>query len=324
MDAPTPPTGPASTLRPLLVFNHIPKCAGTAITGALQAALSPVRPVYYLDRALVGGYDDFSQLDPVARSRFVFSPEELPDADYVHGHITPGTTMARYPDAPHVTILRNPHSRVISQWVHGRSLTDLDLRHWGPAYAFRIARRPLGEYLRHEMIAPNIDNTITRFLTWPHAALQPTAFIAEADDEVLVETAVKTLDSFLHVDVVENRAFLERLGEKLGVTVAGGRLNDRSAHPPVVPTDLAGELDEETRALLDHRTRLDRRVWAHVVEQVMPGADADQLLADGLADSVRRYRELPARKPQGSLVRRTAERAFALKARLDPRLRGFR
>lgn len=319
MNAPTPPAG-----TPLVVFSHIPKCAGTSITQALQAALAPTKPIYYLDRALVGGYDDFAQLDEAALSKFVFSPEELPDADYVSGHITPGTTMVRYPDAPHVTILRNPQSRLISQWVHGRSLTDLNLRHWGPAYAFRIARRPLGEYLRHEMIAPNIDNTITRFLTWPHAALQPTSFIDESEDEVLFETAIKTLDAFVHVDVVENRAFLARLGDSLGVTLTGGRLNDRSAHPPVVPTDLASELDQETTALLDHRTRLDRRIWEHVVEQVMPGADAAQLLADGLADSVRRYSALPARKPEGSLVRRTAERAYSLKARLDPRLRDFR
>lgn len=317
MDAPT-------GLTPTLVFSHIPKCAGTSITQALQAALEPTKPIYYLDRALVGGYDDFSQLDAAALSRFVFSPEELPDADYVSGHITPGTTMARYPDAPHVTILRNPQSRLISQWVHGRSLTDLDLRHWGPAYAFRIARRPLREYLRHEMIAPNIDNTITRFLTWPHPALQPTAFIDPSEDDLLLETALKTLAGFLHVDVVENKTFLADLGAKLGVSLSGERLNDRSAHPPVVPTDLAGELDEETRALMEERTRIDRRIWAHVLEQVVPGADAGAVLAAGMADSVRRYSALPARRPTGSLVRRTAERAFALKARLDPRLRGFR
>lgn len=320
MNAPTPPGG----LAPVLVFSHIPKCAGTSVTRALQAALAPSHPIYYIDRALVGGYDDFSQLDSRELSTFVSSPEELPDADYVSGHITPGTTMARYPDAPHVTILRNPATRVISQWVHGRSLTDLDLRHWGLAHAFRIARRPLREYLQHENIAPNIDNTITRFLTWPHPALQPTTFIDPGEDDVLLETALKTLDSFRHVDVVENKDFMARLGESIGVSLSAERHNDRSDHPPVVPTDLAGELDDETRALLDQRTRIDRRIWEHVAAQAMPGADLDAVLAAGLADSVRRYSALPGRRPQGGLVRRTAERAFALKARLDPRLRGFR
>jgi hypothetical protein len=307
-----------------VVFSHVPKCAGTSVSHALQRALAPTHPIYYLDQALAGGYVDFSRLGSRVRSQFVFSPDELPDADYVAGHLTPGTTRVRYPDARHVTILRNPVSRSISQWVHGRSLTNTDLRHWGPAYAFRVARRPLREYLNHDMIAPNVDNTIARFLTWPHPALHPSSFIDVRDDQALLDRALSTLDTFLHVDVVENPGFLARLGDSLGVTLAADRLNDRSAHPPVVPTDLAGELDDETRDLLEHRTRLDRAIWTHVVEQVLPGAVPADLLADGLAESVRRYSDLPAGSRQGGLVRRTAELVFTAKARLDPRLRDFR
>lgn len=315
MESPRPKT---------VVFSHIPKSAGTSVTGALQRALQPERAVYYLDRSLVGGYDDYSQINAKALSRFVFSPEDLPDADYVSGHISPGTTMPRYPDAPHVVILRNPQTRMISQWVHGRSLTEIQLRHWGPAYAFRVARWPLARYLDHANIAPNVDNTITRFLTWPHAALAPDRFIEESDDELLFETAVKTLDSFLHANVVENKNFLDELGTALGVTLTDERLNDRSAHPPVVPTDLGTELDESTRALLDHRTRIDLRIWKHVASQVLPDADLDAVLDAGLQDSIRRYSALPAAPPPDGLVRRTAEWAFRTKARLDPRLRDYR
>lgn len=315
MDAPRPKT---------VVFSHIPKSAGTSVTGALQRALQPERAVYYLDFSLVGGYDDTTQVNEKALSRFVFSPEELPDADYVSGHISPGTTMTRYPDAPHVVVLRNPMTRTISQWVHGRSLTETQLRHWGPAYAFRVARWPLERYLNHANIAPNVDNTITRFLTWPHAAVAPAEFIDPADDEVLFEAALKTLDGFLHANVVENKNFLDELGASLGVTLTDERLNDRSAHPPVVPTDLGTELDESTRALLEHRTRIDVRIWKHVAASVLPGADLDAVLESGLQDSIRRYSALPAAPPPAGLVRRAAEFAFRTKARLDPRLRGYR
>lgn len=307
-----------------IVFSHIPKSAGTSVTGALKRALQPKSPVYFLDRALVGGYDRFSQFSAKERSRLVLSPEELPDADFVSGHISPSTTMARYPGAPHVLILRNPQARVISQWVHSRSLTDLQLRRWGPAYAFRAARWPLQRYLGHEMIAPNIDNTIARFLTWPHTALAQNRFISEADDDAIVESAIATLDTFLHVNVVENPSFLDELGASLGLTLTDERLNDRSDHPPVVPTDLASELDSATRALLDYRTRLDIRIWKHVAERVMPHSDLDGVLEAGLQNSIRRYSGLPAAPPPTGLMRRAAEWAFRAKARWDPRLRDYR
>lgn len=315
---------PAPDPSNVVVFNHIPKSAGTSVRECLRAGLRPASSIYYLDRALLGGYDDFDSIDEKARSKFVFEPSELPDAEFVSGHISPGTTQVRYPDARHVTILRNPAARVISQWVHGRSMTELDMRHWGPAYAFRVARWPVKRYLEHAMIAPNTDNAIARFLTWPHPALAPDAFIDPAHDEELYEKALATLDSMTHVNVVENKGFMDELGAALGVKLVEERLNDRSAYPPVVPTDLAGELDAETRELLAFRTRIDRRIWEHVAEKALPGADTEAILSAGLEDSVRRYSALPAAPPRGGLVRRTAERAFAVKARLDPRLRDFR
>lgn len=308
----------------VVVFNHIPKSAGTSVRERLQAALNPQKSIYYLDQSLVGGYDDFSQIDDRMRSGFVFDPSELPDADFVSGHIAPGTTQPRYPGARHVTVLRNPQARVISQWVHGRSVTDLELRHWGPGYAFRVARWPLARYLDHAMIAPNIDNTIARFLTWPHPALRPDAFIDTADDEALLDAALARLATFTHVDVVENRGFMDDLGASLGVQVVAERLNDRSAYPPVVATDLASELDAATQELLDHRTRLDRRIWEHVARPILPDADLDAILAAGMADSIKRYSALPPAPPRGGLKRRLGERAYRLKSRLDPRLRGYR
>ncbi len=111
----------------VVVFNHIPKSAGTSVRNCLQAGLAPESSIYFLDRSLLGGYDGADGVDQKVLAQFVSAPEELPDAQFVTGHISPGTTQVRYPDARHVTVLRNPSTRLISQWIHGRSVTDLSL-----------------------------------------------------------------------------------------------------------------------------------------------------------------------------------------------------
>lgn len=307
-----------------IVFSHIPKCAGTSIRSALLEALEPQRDHYFLDFSLVGGYDRIEDASPALQAKFIRDPMDLPESDLVTGHISPGTTQVRYPGAPHLTVLRNPACRVISQWVHSRSMTELDLRNWGPSYPTRIARRPLVEYLQHEMIAPNIDNAITRFLVWPNDLLAPTALIDPADDDALFDLAMARLDSFLHVNVVENPDFMKELGTSLGVTLEGLRLNDRASYPPVVRTDLASEMTPETREILDFRTRIDRRVWTAVAQRVLPDADHGAILEEGIADSVRRYSALSAAPRRGGVVRRLAESGLQMKAALDPRLKGFR
>src|SRR3954453_12018047 len=92
-----------------LVFGHIPKTAGTSLTAALQRALMPEAFVRSVDFALIGGDDDVSTVSPAVRATLVLSPQELPtNVTLVAGHLSPATTMARYPHADHITILRAP------------------------------------------------------------------------------------------------------------------------------------------------------------------------------------------------------------------------
>ena len=135
-----------------LVFCHIPKSAGTSLTAALIASLQPERPVVGVDLTLLGGYE-LEGLSAVVQAGIIGSPEDLPaDASLVAGHISPGTTMARFPDADHITTLRNPRNRVASQWIHSRALSEFDLRHWGSVgTAFRLGRLPLAEYLQQSI-----------------------------------------------------------------------------------------------------------------------------------------------------------------------------
>ncbi|MDN5893795.1 MAG: hypothetical protein L0H93_07175 [Nocardioides sp.] len=302
-----------------LVFSHIPKTAGTSLRTALVETLQPDVLVRGVDTSLVGGYDDYELLRGVAAD-FHFSPDDLDaDATLVAGHIAPGTTMVRYPGADHITMLRNPRLRVLSQWLHCRSLSDFDLRHYGRAgTAFRLGRLPFGEYLNRSMIAPNTDNTITRFLAWPHPLLATTEFIPQSHDGELLDVALARIDEFAHVGLVEDPAAQRRLGEWLGRPLPETRVNERATRTRR-RTDLASELDDATLERLDQRTRLDRQVWSHVARRMLPDQDPDAVLEASWAKSIARYAGAARQKGASRPVRRAVEIAYGIGYRLDPR-----
>ncbi|HET9419926.1 MAG TPA: hypothetical protein VFO49_02230 [Nocardioides sp.] len=302
-----------------LVFSHIPKTAGTSLGAALEQALKPeVAVLGGIDTALFGGYDDIEGISPIFRAGIYLTPYEMPeDASLVTAHVAPGTTMARYPGADHITVLRTPQVRMLSQWLHSRSLSEFTLRRWGPSGdAFRAGRQPLRGYLDHAKVAPSVDNTITRFLAWPHPALDRTEFIAEADDDALVDAAIARLDSFAHVNLLENPRFMTDISEWLGAELRDPQLNERTSVLPSQRADLALELDAETRAHLDHRCRLDVRVWNHVAARVLPDKDPAAVLDAAFEKSVKRYDELLQRPYDASLLRRVVEGAYELKAKV--------
>jgi hypothetical protein len=306
-----------------LVFSHIPKTAGTSLRVALEQSLQPEVFVQGVDSSLLAGYDDIDALHPAARATFFVEPDELPaDATLVAGHIGPGTTMARYPGADHITVLRVPQVRVLSQWLHGRSLSEFDIRHWGPAAeAFRVAWLPLRQYLEHRMLAPNIDNTMTRFLAWPHPELSRTEFIDESQDAELLAAAIARLDAFAHVNVAENPHFMQDLGAWLGRDLQQARANERTTVPRRRRPDLTAELTGDTRSLLDHRSRIDAQVWAHVVARVLPDEDPAALLESALQQSLQRYGQMLI-QPAGPLtLRRVVEMAYGMAVAVDPRRR---
>jgi len=297
-----------------LVFSHIPKTAGTSLRASLAQALQPTVQVGGFDTSLVAGYDLFEELAPAARAQVHFKPEDIPaDAGLVAGHISPWTTMQRFPGADHITLLRSPALRVVSQWIHSRSVSDFDIRHYGTeGQAFRVARLPFREYLAHEMLAANIDNTITRFLAWPHPALRPTGFIEPSEDEDLLRAANDRLDAFGFVGLVEDRASITKLADWLGREIPDLHLNQRTTIPRKRRTDLAAELDPETVALLDHRTRLDRQLWTRVAATALPDADPDEVLRSSWDRAITRYAAAQNERRTGRPVRRAVEFAYGV------------
>lgn len=301
-----------------LVFGHIPKTAGTSLTASLRAALQPEVFVRAVDFALVGGYDDIATVRPAIRATLVQTPDELAaDATLVAGHLAPATTLARYPGADHITVLRTPQNRLLSQWVHTRSLTEFDLRGWGTmGEAMRLGRLPLRRYLHEPMIAPNVDNTITRYLVWPHPLARKDAFIDPVDDDVLYAAAIERLGSYGYVDVIENQDFLAGLGEWLGRELPVVQLNERTSIPPRWRPDMSAELAGGTREQLDERCRIDVRVWEHVVARVLPDRNPRQLLESAVDALVGRYDAMRTKPYDRPVTRRIVERAYDVVAKV--------
>jgi hypothetical protein len=309
-----------------LVLSHIPKTAGTSLGAVIQEALRPSVFVQGTDISLLGGYDNLDSISRAARRAMFLTPEELPsDASLVVGHIAPWTTMNRYPGADHMTVLRVPQVRIISHWLHSRSVSELALRHWGAAAgAFRASHLPLRDYLQHRRVAPIIDNTITRFLAWPHPALSGTEFIDEARDDELLAAALDRLTAFSHVNVVENDDLMSDVSDWLERALPEARMNVRTSVPVRRRPDLAAELDEDTRILLDSRSRLDVQVWESVARRAVPNADPDVLREAALRNAIDRYTTLlqgPATRSTGHPV---IERLYEVGLRFSPQHRVVR
>jgi hypothetical protein len=307
-----------------LVFSHIPKTAGTSLRHVLRQTLDPEVFVGSVDGALFGGYFNPHDLRGPIRETVCLGPGDLPaDATLVAAHLAPSTTMARYPGADHITFLRAPLVRFLSQWLHTRTLSDFELRHWGrSAEMFRATRAPLREYLRNPMVAPNVDNTITRYLVWPHPLVPQTDFIDATHDDEVFGAALERLSSFAHVDVVENSDFVAGLGTWLGRELVSVRLNERSSALLRRRPDLSSELDVDTTSLLRHRMRLDDRLWSHVVRCVLPDADAAALLASTIDGAIERYRTMLAEPaPKLPVAQVAVENLYRIGAALKPRRR---
>jgi hypothetical protein len=209
----------------------------------------------------------------------------------------------------------------MSQWLHTRTLSDYELRHWGrSAEMFRATRAPLREYLRNRMVAPNVDNTITRYLLWPHPLVPQTDFIDAAHDDEVFGAALERLSSFAHVDVVENSEFVADLGTWLGRELPSARLNERSSAVLRRRPDLSSELDADTTELLRHRVRLDDRLWSHVVRAKLPDADPAALLASTVDGAIERYRTMLAEPaPKLPVAQVAVENLYRIGAVLNPR-----
>jgi len=276
-----------------LVFTHFPKTSGTAIVHGLTAALGARRALSGFDASQFVGEDDFAGMAQERRAAIFLDPQSLPrDADLVAGHFAASTTLAAYPQAQSVTVLREPRVRTLSHFFFWRSLGDEALEGWGrPGERVRSARDALGAFLRNERLAGQIDNLYVRMLLWPDPRLPPRGWIDPSDDEALVTEAMDRLVDYDFVDVVENPRMLAAFSDWIGGALAYSPANVTAFLPPALRFDLSAALTLETAALLAERNRLDIRLWRAVAEARM-GSPSASLECSALTGALDRYARL--------------------------------
>lgn len=259
-----------------LVFNHVPKTAGTALIAALTAAVEPRQPLHGYDRCALGDFTEVDRLSPSARRGLLRRPEDIgPEVDAVFGHIAPSTTRARFGRPNDLTVLREPRVRLVSHWLFSRAHTDGMLRGWAEwGECVRRARLPLVSYLADPLVAFCTDNLVTRFLTWPHPLLAPDTFIAPSAEAELLDVALERLGAFGFVGLAEAPDLVGGLGAWLGRGVVMQRLNESPPMPRGLRCDVATECDRADE-LVAERTRLDAVLWDAVALRGLVRSPAD-------------------------------------------------
>ena len=273
-----------------LVFMHIPKTAGTAVTAALSASLSPRHFVSGFDRVLFGEFNGFDTIDPALRQSIYLESKNLPaNGNFVSGHISFSTLRHVYPVAQYFTVLREPVSRLLSFWLYWRSQTESQLCSWGDWASYvKQSRGPVGEFLCRREIACTTDNLYVRMLVWPHPLIPENDFIDPRHDKTLVRLALDHLGKFAFCDIVENPNLQANIQKWLQRPFSLGVTNETSATPGTQHKSLHEELTPEVHRALEERTRLDLKIWAAAARQVGI-ADPESLCDLTLAKNIERH-----------------------------------
>ena len=277
-----------------LVHTHIPKCAGTSMQTALALALRAT-PVLGWDLQSFGTFDDWPSVAPEWRARVVGQGLALPSRPVlVAGEFTPATTMAAYPDGQHVTLLREPRSRLVSLWDFLRTKPPEDNVLFGSYGTSRAphAQRGLAHFLAADLELEIVDNQYVRMLLWGHPLVRDGRPIDERDDEELLDAAVDVLLGYAHLDVLENPAWPARFEAWLGRPFAIGRANETRPSPAERRADLRAELTPAALELMARWTRLDRELWEHVLQIAMPEADPREVADTAFEATVDRHAAL--------------------------------
>lgn len=279
-----------------LVFNHIQKSAGTSLRHALAKAIGATELMVGHDRWIFGTFEDFDSVSPAFRAIVADGPESLPlSAHLVAGHYAVSTTRARFPDARHLTVLREARSRLISHWIFWRGQTDENLRGTGGwADYVRKSRRPLVDFIEDADIAQQVDNVALRILLWPHPLIPAADHIPHHADTELLAEAKAVIDALDFVDVVENPRFERNLSDWLGAPLVMERLNETVPMPESLRTPLAGQLTPAAMDALARRTRLDDALWKYVAQRRLPPGEAEAFRAASYAQAIARHALLMA------------------------------
>jgi hypothetical protein len=311
---------PSYDARRAIVYLHVPKTSGSAVTTGLVSAVAPLRfqPAY--DRTGYGSFDGFASMAPEMKQHLYIDIGDLPGgSDFVAGHCAFSTFWTKYSDAQFVSFLREPVSRLLSFWLFWRAYTDDDLVPWGLwGDKMRLSRKSLAEFLRYPELACHTDNLVTRLLLWPDPLIPDDGFIDSRHDAILLRKALLQLERFAYLDVIENPDFVHLLEAWLGRSVTYPRVNETKLTPPLLSMPLHAALTPEALSLLDARSRLDLSLWTMVAERTVAASTPAKLREQTLMRNVARHSALLSSAPKPSLAEMPSSSGAEAPARAEP------
>jgi hypothetical protein len=241
-----------SAAAPALLFQHIPKTAGTSLRSALEALYPPSARLYLYDRP-----DLDRAVDP--REFWSLPQQALEPVRFVMGHFQYGIHRALPGPARYVTMLREPVDRVASLFYHFKLLAQPRPGSKGFAERERIANAELSfEGWVFEGRQLQADNGMVRQIS----ARKGVGF-GRCTDDMLAEALAHIDESY---DAVLMRGSMTQSVEILARLV--GRplppIERRNVNPGRAPlTSIHPEVRERVREL----NRLDAELFRSMTER---------------------------------------------------------
>jgi hypothetical protein len=235
-------------VRPVVIFVHIPKTAGTALREAIEEAYRPSERLHLYSQ---------NAFHPAGLQAWQLPLDQRARLRLVSGHVGVGVHEALPGPSTYVTFLRHPFARLRSQYVHF-------LRHYPEGLLENGRTLTLAEVIERPTSVA-FDNSMVRMIAGVDDADYP---IGTIDDAVL-ETALSNLQRrFGFVGTQERaEASYRRLCALFGWSARP------SLHRTNVTAD-AGALPGEARAreLATVHARWDFRLYEAALDLSGPGA----------------------------------------------------
>jgi len=158
---------------------------------------------------------------------------------------------------------------------------------WGAAAVRSV--RTFESFLADDSVLAQTDNVATRMLLWGHRRLPDAARIPRGADRKLGRAALRVLDTYTYIDVLENPDWAQNLGQWLGVAFTSTPENDTPASDGPDGIELSKHLTPRAMNLLESATRLDAALWRNVARMVMPEESLPAIADAAFAATIARH-----------------------------------
>jgi hypothetical protein len=197
---------------------------------------------------------------------FLGDSDELGRYRFLRGHWSLPRILSAFEAPSVICVLREPRTRLLSQYAYWRSWSDDDHAGWAPFEASLLARGSLGGFAQHRSAASVVDNLAARLILGQHPCIPTSGFIAQEDVQRVAADVIDALERLGYVDVVERGdAVYTDLEAWFGSPLEQVRLNETDVTKGM-PIDVDDLLDPKTLAEVSARCAVDLIVWQHIVE----------------------------------------------------------